>query len=164
MTPRLVLHPLTPAEAERVAARTPEPGDRWAPGYPREDDVDGARLFLAACAVSGEPWPFGTYEIRRREDGRAIGTAGFHGPPDAGGEVAVGYGLVPQARRRGYAAEALRALLDVARRQGVQCVTGDTEADNTASRRTMSAAGMQLVREDARLAHYAVRFPAADGG
>ncbi|WP_406386701.1 GNAT family N-acetyltransferase [Streptomyces sp. NBC_00211] len=61
-------------------------------------------------AGSGDPAPFGAYEIRRRADGLTIGGAGFHGPADAAGVVTVGYGLVPAARGRGHPAEALRAL------------------------------------------------------
>jgi ribosomal-protein-alanine N-acetyltransferase len=41
-----------------------------------------------------------------------IGTAGYKGPPDGDGTVEVGYGIVSDHRRRGYAVEATRALLD----------------------------------------------------
>lgn len=120
MTARLSLHPLTIAEATVVEAgdpRDPPHGARWAPGYP--DDGDRARRFLAACAsAGGSTQPFGPYEIRRRTDGMAIGGAAFHGGPDVAGQVTVGYGLISSARGRGYASEALRALLAFARSQG----------------------------------------------
>lgn len=40
-----------------------------------------------------------------------IGSIGFHGPPDERGRLEVGYALDPECVRRGYAAEAVTALL-----------------------------------------------------
>ncbi|MEU8436613.1 GNAT family N-acetyltransferase [Streptomyces sp. NPDC029216] len=158
VTARLVLHPLSPGEAARVVAGEPDGSVRWAPGYPAAVDVAGARSFLALCGEDGDPQPFGAYEIRRREDGHAIGGLGFHGPPDHGGGVTIGYGLVPSVQGRGYASEALRALLEFARAQGVTCVRGDADRENVASQRVMSAAGMRLVAEDDRLRYYRIAW------
>ena len=45
----------------------------------------------------------------------AVGHIGFHGPPDAGGCVEVGYTVLPRHRRQGLAAEACLALFAWAR-------------------------------------------------
>jgi RimJ/RimL family protein N-acetyltransferase len=172
VTPRLVLHPLSPGEAERVVVGEPGDSPGWAPGYPADGDVSGARRFLRVCASAGAPRPFGTYEIRSRDDGRAIGGVDFHGPPDHSGGVTIGYGLVPSARGKGYAAEALRALLAFARARararsrGLARVRGDTGQDNAASQRVTTAAGMRLVAEDERLRYYEIAWHRgdADGG
>ncbi|KAA6213092.1 N-acetyltransferase [Streptomyces albofaciens JCM 4342] len=162
-TDRLVLHPLTAAEAARLVARTPADGDRWAPGYPTDGDVESATDFLNHCAATGDPQPFGDYEIRRLADGLVIGSLGFNRPPAPDGSVTIGYGLVPAARGHGYAAEALRELLRLARERGVTCVKGDADLGNTASQRVMTAAGMRPAGEDERVKYFEISWPATDG-
>ncbi|MCF3964199.1 GNAT family N-acetyltransferase [Streptomyces fuscigenes] len=157
-TARLLLHPLSVDEAERVVAAEAGPGDRWAPGYPDAFDVKGVSAFLATCSISGDPTPFGTYEIRRRSDGRAIGGLGFHGPPDADDIVTVGYSVIASEHGRGYATEALRGLLAHLRALGVRGVRGDTDHTNVASQRVMRAAGMRPAGVDDRLRYYALLF------
>jgi RimJ/RimL family protein N-acetyltransferase len=158
VTARLVLHPMTASEAEHVLVGGPGSGARWAPGYPTDGDVLAARRFLGTCANSGDPQPFGNYEIRRREDGQAIGGVGFHGAPDENGSVTIGYGLVPSARGKGYASEALRGLLLFARARGVTCVKGDTDHDNIASQHVMMAVGMRPAGEDERLRYFEIAW------
>ncbi|WP_406385598.1 GNAT family N-acetyltransferase [Streptomyces sp. NBC_01618] len=155
-TPRLRLRLMSPADALHVMAGKPEEGARWAPGYPSPGEMAAAERFLETCATTGDPSPYGSYEIRRRDDGEVIGGLGFHGAPDENGHVTIGYGLVPSAQGMGYASEALRALLRFAREQGVTCVHGDTDLDNVASQHVMTAVGMRLVKEDALLKHYRI--------
>ena len=150
-TPRLLLHEMTPAEAERVVAGEPGAGERWAPDYPAGTDVKGAQSYLRRCAETGDPAPFGCYEIRRRSDGAAVGGLGFNHAPEPDGSVDIGYGLVPSAQGHGYASEALRALLQFARSLGITVVKGDADHANTASQHVMRAAGMRLVREDEKV-------------
>ncbi|MFF4319887.1 GNAT family N-acetyltransferase [Streptomyces sp. NPDC001568] len=161
-TPRLDLLPLDPDGARRLLAGAGGAAGRLrAPGYPDAGDRAGAERYLRVWAESGDPAPFGAYEILRREDGTLIGGAGFHGPADGAGRVTVGYGLVPAARGRGWASEALRALVEHARRHGAAGVLGDTDPGNTASRRVMVAAGLLPVGEDDRLARYALTWARA---
>lgn len=158
LTARLVLHPMTVSEAERVVAGESDGGARWAPGYPTDGDVSAARRFLDTCANTGDPQPFGNYEIRRREDGQAIGGLGFHGPADENGSVTIGYGLIPSARGRGYASESLRELLLFARARGVTCVKGDADHDNIASQHVMMAAGMRPAGQDERVRYFEIAW------
>ncbi|NEC66754.1 GNAT family N-acetyltransferase [Streptomyces sp. SID9727] len=159
-TPRLLLHPISPADAEHVAAGSPPAGARWAPGYPSPGERGAASRFLTTCADTGDPTPFCSYEIRLRADGVVIGGIGFHGAPDDRGSVTIGYGLVESARGRGYASEALRAMLLFAREQGVSRVRGDADTGNIPSQRVMTAAGMRLVDEDASLRYYLAEWAA----
>ncbi|MDX3616737.1 GNAT family N-acetyltransferase [Streptomyces europaeiscabiei] len=156
VTARLVLHPMTVSEAERVVTGESVGDGRWAPGYPTDGDVSAAGRFLGTCAHTGDPQPFGNYEIRRRDDGRSIGGLGFHGPADENGVVTIGYGLIPSERGKGYASEALRGLLMFARAHGVTRVKGDADQDNVASQHVMMAAGMQPAGQDERVRYFEI--------
>ncbi|MFD2007164.1 GNAT family N-acetyltransferase [Streptomyces narbonensis] len=155
-TERLVLFPMTVDVAERVVAREPGDGDLWAEGYPGAGDVRALTGLLRGVAERGDPGVFRHYQIRL--DGVAVGGIGFHGPPDELGVVTVGYGLVPGARGKGYASEALRALVEVARQGGASGVKGDADLGNPASHRVMEAAGMPCVAESDTLRHFYLGF------
>ncbi len=79
---------------------------------------------------------------------RAVGRAGFHGPPDATGMVEIGYAVDPDHRRRGYARAALESLLRRARDEpAVRTVRATIAPDNTASRDLVVQYGFTVVGE-----------------
>jgi RimJ/RimL family protein N-acetyltransferase len=158
VTARLRLRPVGLGEARSVAAGVPGEGSSWAAGYPTANDIVAIGGYLEHRAAAGDPHPFGHYQLVLRADGLTIGGAGFHGPPGEGGEVEVGYGVIPPAQGHGYASEALRALLEFAHLRGVAVVRGAAGRPNVASQRVMAAAGMALVGEDETHLHYAVIF------
>ncbi len=83
----------------------------------------------------------------------------------------VGYAVVPWKRGRGYATEALRQMLDVARGVGLRRLEITAEKGNTASCKVIEANGGVCVEEfvqprygdDIRL-RYMIDLAAADGG
>jgi RimJ/RimL family protein N-acetyltransferase len=96
--------------------------------------------------------------VVERSTGEAIGTAGFFGPP-RDGVVEIGYGIVPSRRRRGYAAEAVHALLGLAAAQpGVTEVVAHAEADNVASIRVLEKSGLSYQGREGVLVRYAARL------
>jgi RimJ/RimL family protein N-acetyltransferase len=161
-TPRLQMHAIDIAEAERIVARSAGPADAWADDFPFDGDVGAVGGFLRATAALGEQRPFGYYRITRLSDGRAVGGLGFKGQP-VGGSVEIGYGLAPSARGHGYAAEAVTALLTMAADHGLSRVIADTTLDNTASQRTLVRAGFTLVSTGAELHHYEVLLNGGTG-
>jgi RimJ/RimL family protein N-acetyltransferase len=66
-------------------------------------------------------------------DGTVAGHAGFHGPPDERGMVEVGYRIVPEQQRRGYARAALAELLAFAEEHGARVVRASVSPGNAAS-------------------------------
>ncbi len=150
-TARLRLRPYTHEAAEQVAEGTPRCRG-WSPGYPRADDRDVARLFLASPPV--EPL-FGPLQILLADDEMVIGGIGFFGPPDETGTVSLGYGVAPEAEGRGYATEALRALLHHGFADArVRRVLADTAHDNVASQRVLEKAGLRRISSDENLHYY----------
>ena len=135
-TDRLTLNPFTVESAQATVDNTPGP-QRWADGFPREDDQDAARMYAQA------PDPvFGSWFIAAGDPAEVVGTIGFFGPPDADGLLMVGYGLVESARGHGYATEALRAVVDYGLAQpGVTGIVADPDLDNTASHRVLEKSG-----------------------
>jgi ribosomal-protein-alanine N-acetyltransferase len=81
-------------------------------------------------------------------DGVAVGGAGFHGAPSEDGSVEVGYGIDPEFRRRGHAREALRVMIDRARREpGVRRVVASVSPDNQPSLNLIDQFGFEKTGE-----------------
>lgn len=152
-TARLRLRPYTPEEAGLVAAGTRRQ-NHWSPGFPRPDDQDIARLYLATSP--GEPM-FGPLQIVLLSNDLVIGGIGFFGPPDETGTVEVGYCVAPEVEGRGYATEALLALLHHGFTDGrVRQALADTARDNLASQRVLEKAGLRRKSSDENLHYYAI--------
>jgi transcription antitermination protein NusB len=79
----------------------------WPPEYLDEAALEFTRERLVA-GLEQEGWWM--YFVLLREDAVLVGCAGFKGPP-RDGTVEIGYGIVTDYRRRGYAAECVRGLL-----------------------------------------------------
>jgi len=151
VTRRLTLVPATlalaraelqdrPAFAELLGAVVP---DAWPP----ESTIDALPLFLGWLEAAPEcvGW-FGWYAVLR--DGIAagsvlIGGGGFLGPP-RDGAVQLGYSVLPEFQRRGYATEIVRGLATWAFVQpGVEVIAAETEWANPASVRVLERNGFQ---------------------
>jgi len=130
---RLRLPLVTAAEAADMRAGRRHPA--WHPSYPQPDDLDAASMVR-----EGSPW--GPRHIVF--EGLAVGGIGLFGPPEDG-EVEVGYGLVEEARGRGLATEALRALLAETDRAGVRVRAG-VEPTNARSLRMLASCGFTDLR------------------
>jgi ribosomal-protein-alanine N-acetyltransferase len=100
----------------------------------------------ASTPPSGEP--FGVWVVIERASATVVGDIGFFGPPDAKGVLEVGYSIVPDRRRRGYASEAAAALVTWALDQpGVQTIVAACDADNAASILTLDRVGFRRTGE-----------------
>ena len=89
-----------------------------------------------------------TGAVRDTTSGELVGKAGFHGPPDERGMVEVGYAVVPELRRRGYARAALEVLLArAAAEPAVTVVRASVRPDNTPSLGLVGQYGFVAVGE-----------------
>jgi RimJ/RimL family protein N-acetyltransferase len=87
--------------------------EEWAEGVA---DLFRMRLEQVSHDPSVLPW-LARAMLLVQPDRSAVGHIGFHGAPDDRGFVEVGYTVLPEHRRRGYAEEAVRALFDWAARE-----------------------------------------------
>jgi RimJ/RimL family protein N-acetyltransferase len=153
VTPRIEIVQLSP-EALRALADGDQAGAERAAAMPLSPYLVGPECrpvwrMRAAQTVADPPsatWVTGV--VRQAWGGRAVGRAGYHGPPDAAGTVEVGYSIDPRYRRQGYARAALRALLDrAAAEPGVTTVRATVAPANVASRDLVLSEGFTVVGE-----------------
>jgi ribosomal-protein-alanine N-acetyltransferase len=105
--------------------------------------------------------PYGIWVMVELETEMVVGDIGFHGPPDESGTVEIGYSVVPDRRRRGYATEAVTALTRWALEQpGVRAVSASCEPGNVGSIRALERAGFDRVSENEDLVHWRCQPPA----
>ncbi len=71
--------------------------------------------------------------ILRREDDQLIGHCGFHGAPQHVGRAEIGYTIFAPFRRRGYATESARGLVQWAKEQGSTAVVAAVSPKNDSS-------------------------------
>jgi len=151
---RLILRPW-PCDAVRAITA----GDRlddWAVDYPGDGDVVIAGLLRGAQEAAGGPGAgraggdaadeaWGHRQVVERASGLVVGGIGFFGPPH-GGEVEIGYGIVPSRQGSGYATEALRAMIAMAWADSrVLTVAAGTDPGNAASQRVLAKAGFRQI-------------------
>lgn len=146
VTQRLVLEPVDPETARLLVAGEPC-GLRIGAGWPHADTLDALRM----VEHGSEVWLV-------LADGVVVGDAGTHGPPDAAGDVEIGYGLAEPVRGGGLASELVPALARrLLARPGVRRVVArEVLADNVPSRRALERAGFVCEREEDGLAWYAL--------
>ncbi len=83
-----------------------------------------------------------------KEENQIIGFIMIKGYPNENGEVIVGYGIEEKYRKRGYATEALKGLIDwIFENPKAEYVIGDTEKANIASHKVLENAGAIKYKE-----------------
>jgi [ribosomal protein S5]-alanine N-acetyltransferase len=147
---RLELIPLPAAAAAALPSDRAEAsrllGATLASDWPQPDLL--AVLPLQASATpNGET--FGVWVMVERRTSTVVGDIGFIGPPDPTGSVEVGYSVIPDRRRRGYATEAAHSLVSWAFEQpGVTVVVARCDSDNMPSIRTLERIGFRQTSEE----------------
>lgn len=111
--------------------------------WPRHRSVADTRAFLSWSDGEWERWPAGPYLIRSRETGQLIGGTGlsFHTYQEA----MTGYVLAKDSWGKGYATEALTAMVDLAWQLGVEWLFALCHPDHRASMHVLEKC--QFVRD-----------------
>ncbi|RXS88163.1 N-acetyltransferase [Streptomyces sp. TM32] len=151
---RVALRALLPTTAARVADGE-SAGFDWIDGAPAETTSGGAGIAVRAAAAGHYRPGWGVFVLTDAVAGTALGSIGFHGPPDDEGFVEIGYDLSPSARGAGWATEAVRLLAGwAAAHPEVRTVCALTEPENLPSQRVLERAGFRFVGEREGLRAY----------
>jgi RimJ/RimL family protein N-acetyltransferase len=110
-------------------------------------EVSPAWLERLRGARAADPWVHG-FALIEKASGRAVGSAGFKGPPDEHGVVEIAYAVVPSVEGRGYATEAAGALVAFASAdERVRVVRAHTLPAANASTRVLTKCGFERIGE-----------------
>jgi RimJ/RimL family protein N-acetyltransferase len=147
-TERLTLVPSDPSLASSEGSNRPAffralgvtPAGAWPPELHDDHTIAFNQQQLAKGDSQAGWWCW--YFLHESDEGaRLVGSGGFIGPPDADGAVEIGFSILDEFRRQGFAVEALRGLCEVARTRGATQVVVKTLETLLASVRTAQAAG-----------------------
>lgn len=142
-TARLLLRRPNADDLEAVFARyASDPDVTRFVNWPRHLSVDETRAFLRFSDAEWERWPAGPYLIVGRHDGRLLGGTGL--AFETARQATTGYVLAKDAWGRGLATEALRAMIDLARRLGVERLVALCHPDHRASGHVLEKGGFTL--------------------
>ena len=148
VTRRLRLRRSHPEDADTISDYRSRPEVRRYQGWDRTD-ADGIRTELEAMAgrAPGEPGGWVQLSVEQLDDGRLIGDVGFS-PADEPGVIKVGYTMAPEVQGRGYATEAMRALVAyIFETLGAEIVRAYASAENAPSIRVAEKIGMRLMEK-----------------
>ena len=125
--------------------------------WPGPDLAEALPFFVENMekAPSGPVWDW--IAIHRLDQG-VIGGIGFMGGPDKDGVVEVGYDIVPEYRKQGYATEMLRSLVAWAfQKTIIKVVTASCLDDNIGSIKVLENAGMHRLKPDGNMLKWEIR-------
>ena len=152
-TPRLMLVPAT-RESLRAELESPsrlaevarmDVSGEWPPELYDRDPIEFTLRRLESAPEQKNWWLYYFLMKQPRGAGLAIGCGGYKGPPDADATVEIGYSMVPEHRRQGYATEAATGLVEAAfAHSDVMRVIAETLPSLSASIRVLEKCGFRL--------------------
>jgi RimJ/RimL family protein N-acetyltransferase len=151
VTERLVLRRSRPEDAETISAYRSDPDVHRYQGWERTD-ADGIRAEIELMSSRSPGARGGWVQLSVELEGEGlVGDVGVSAVESEPGVVKVGYTIAPAFQRRGYATEAVSALVAYAfDTLEAQVVRAWADAENVPSIRVAERVGMRLVE---RLEH-----------
>src|SRR6266480_2361984 len=155
LTERLVLRRSHVGDADTISAYRSDPDVHRQQGWDRTDP-EGVRAEIKEMATRepGEPGGWVQFSVEERTSGLLVGDVGLSPADGEPGVIKVGYTIDPRFQSRGYATEAVKALIDYAfTTLDADIVRAYAGAENSPSIRVMEKVGMRLIE----------RFQGSDG-
>jgi aminoglycoside 6'-N-acetyltransferase len=147
LTERLRLRRSLPEDAEAIATYRSIPDVQRYQGWERTD-ADGTREGIREMSgrAPGEPGGWVQLSVEVRDGGRLVGDVGLAPADEEPGVIKVGYTIAPAFQGRGYATEAVGALVAYAfETLDADVVRAYASAENLPSIRVAEKIGMRLV-------------------
>lgn len=139
-TERLILIPFTTAMCRRFMvddfSDLTKRGFKKGKSWPDDDVMETLPRIINNLLKVETPTGFESWMIIKNDTLEVIGDAGFKGYNDAGGNIDIGYGIIKEERRKGYAAEAVQALIgwafsnDIVKEITAQCLVSNISSVN----------------------------------
>lgn len=146
-TDRLRLRRSRVDDAEVISRYRSDPEVHRTQGWERTDP-DGVRADIEQMSgrQPGEGGGWVQFSVEERDGGQLVGDVGISPADGEPGVMKVGYTIDPAYQRRGYATEAVGALVDyVFATLGADVVRAYADADNVASHRVAEKVGLTLM-------------------
>ncbi|WP_028400074.1 GNAT family N-acetyltransferase [Ectobacillus panaciterrae] len=103
---------------------------------------DHIMMYLKELRQNPDMSGWGVWYVMEKETNRVVGDLGFKGKPNEEREVEIGYGILPAVQKKGYATEAVTALVTWAfGTEKVSTVLAECLETNAASIRVLEKAG-----------------------
>jgi RimJ/RimL family protein N-acetyltransferase len=164
VTERLLLRRSRPEDAGAISAYRSDPVVHRYQGWDRTDP-DGVRAEIVEMngRAPGAPGGWIQFSVEDRETNELVGDIGLSLADGEPGVIKIGYTMSPSFQGRGYATEAVGALIDYAfDTLGADIARAYASAENIASIRVAEKVGMQLMeryeRQDGEETWSGVRF------
>ena len=113
-TDRLVLIPYTKKIATGILGGNYQElfnlGISFDEGWPDAIELETVPKILKNLELVNKPTGFESWMIVVKQGMKIIGSTGFKGVPNDEGSIDIGYGIISQAQKKGYAIEAVTAL------------------------------------------------------
>jgi len=146
-TDRLRLRRSRIQDAEAISRYRSDPEVHRTQGWERTDP-DGVRADIDQMSgrLPGEDGGWVQFSVEERDGGQLVGDVGISPADGEPGVMKIGYTIDPAYQRRGYATEAVGALVDyVFATLGADVVRAYADADNVASHRVAEKVGLTLI-------------------
>lgn len=165
-TGRLRLRRSVPADAEAISAYRSIPEVGRFQGWERTDPAFLRREFELMAERQPGRGGWVQLTVEERDTGELVGDVGMSPAEGEDGVLKIGYTIAPEHQRKGYATEAVTALIGYAfETLGAAVVRIHADAENLASIRVAEKAGLTLVeryrRRDAEGVWFGVRYELA---
>jgi RimJ/RimL family protein N-acetyltransferase len=164
VTERLRLRRSRPEDAETISAYRSDPEVGRYQGWERTDP-DGIRAEIEKMSLRapGEPGGWMQLSVEECDSERLVGDVGLSLADDEPGVVKIGYTMSPEFQGKGYATEAVGALVAYAfEKLGADVVRAYASAENVPSVRVAEKVGMRLIerfeRRRGEMSFFIVRY------